>query len=54
MDYRKSFVDTAYELVVKNGDSLPFATLWNGVCEELGLTEEELQEILDYLITLKL
>ena len=41
MDYRKSFVDTAYELVVKNGESVPFATLWNGVCEELGLTEEQ-------------
>lgn len=51
MDYRKSFVDTAYELVVKNGDSLPFATLWNGVCEELGLTEEDRVNRVAYFYT---
>ena len=41
MDYRRSFVDTAYDIVVKNGAELPFATLWNNVCEELGLTQED-------------
>ena len=51
MDYRKSFVDTAYELVVKNGDSVPFATLWNGVCEELGLTEEDRVNRVAYFYT---
>ena len=51
MDYRKSFVDTAYELVVKNGDSVPFATLWNGVCEELGLTEEDRVNRVSYFYT---
>ena len=51
MDYRKSFVDTAYELVVKNGESVPFATLWNGVCEELGLTEEDRVNRVAYFYT---
>jgi DNA-directed RNA polymerase subunit delta len=51
MDYRKSFVDTAYQLVVKNGDSVPFATLWNGVCEELGLTEEDKVNRVSYFYT---
>ena len=41
MNYRESFVNTAYDIVVKNGAELPFATLWNAVCEELGLSEED-------------
>lgn len=51
MDYRKSFVDTAYEAIVRNGAELPFATLWNTVCEELGLTEEDRVNRVSYFYT---
>ena len=51
MDYRRSFVDTAYDIVVKNGAELPFATLWNNVCYELGLTEEDRVARVSYFYT---
>ena len=51
MDYRRSFVDTAYDIVVKNGVELPFATLWNNVCEELGLTQEDRVARVSYFYT---
>lgn len=51
MDYRRSFVDTAYDIVVKNGAELPFATLWNNVCEELGLTQEDRVARVSYFYT---
>ena len=51
MDYRRSFVDTAYDIVVKNGTELPFATLWNNVCEELGLTQEDRVARVSYFYT---
>ena len=51
MDYRRSFVDTAYDIVVKNGAELPFATLWNNVCEELGLTQEDKVARVSYFYT---
>ena len=51
MDYRRSFVDTAYDIVVKNGSELPFATLWNNVCEELGLTQEDRVARVSYFYT---
>ena len=51
MDYRRSFVDTAYDIVVKNGAELPFATLWNNVCDELGLTEEDRVARVSYFYT---
>ena len=51
MDYRRSFVDTAYDIVVKNGVELPFATLWNNVCEELGLTQEDKVARVSYFYT---
>lgn len=51
MDYRKSFVDTAYEAIVRNGAELPFTTLWNTVCEELGLTEEDRVNRVSYFYT---
>ena len=51
MNYRESFVNTAYDIVVKHGDSLPFATLWNAVCEELELTEEDRINYVSYFYT---
>ena len=51
MDYRRSFVDTAYDIVVKNGAEIPFATLWNNVCEELGLTQEDRMARVSYFYT---
>ena len=51
MDYSKSFVNTAYDIIVKNGSELPFATLWNAVCEELGLTEEDRVNRVSYFYT---
>ena len=51
MDYRRSFVDTAYDIVVKNGTEIPFATLWNNVCEELGLTQEDRMARVSYFYT---
>jgi DNA-directed RNA polymerase subunit delta len=51
MDYKRSFVDTAYDIVVKNGAELPFATLWNNVCEELGLTQEDRVARVSYFYT---
>ena len=51
MNYRESFANTAYDIVVKHGDALPFATLWNAVCEELGLTEEDRINRVSYFYT---
>ncbi len=51
MNYRESFVNTAYDIVVKNGAELPFATLWNAVCEELGLSEEDRVNRVSYFYT---
>ena len=51
MDYSKSFVNTAYDIIVKNGSELPFATLWNNVCEELGLTQEDRVARVSYFYT---
>lgn len=51
MNYKESFVNTAYEIVVKNGAELPFATLWNAVCEELGLSEEDRINRVSYFYT---
>lgn len=51
MNYKESFVNTAYDIVVKNGAELPFATLWNAVCEELGLSEEDRVNRVSYFYT---
>ena len=51
MSYKMSFVDTAANIVTKEGKEVSFAALWTAVCEELGLTEEEKRAKVAYFYT---
>ena len=51
MSFKKSFVDTAAEIVIKEGKEIAFASLWSAVCEELGLTNEEKIAKVSYFYT---
>ncbi len=51
MNYRESFVASAYDIVVKNEKEISFAQLWNAVCEELGVSEEDKVNYVSYFYT---